>query len=325
LKPLLVSISLFSSMFLLCASPVESPLSHQEGETNVKIFRVKGVVRELKPDDKTIVIRHEAIPDYMEAMTMPFKAKEPAELKALRPGDEISFRLHVNETESWVDEIRMIGRIPPGENQPEGHPPPTPAPVARPGHLLLDFKFTDELGRRVSLNDFRGQALAITFFFTRCPIPDFCPRLSKNFEEASHKLGSLPGAPTNWHFLSVSFDTEFDTPAVLKAYGERYHYDPQHWSFLTGPKEKINELAMLSGVEVKGQDGLFNHNFRTLIIDAAGKLQATFPFGGDLSDIIVHETLQACVATNESVPRDPGGGHAKAEVAGSRAIESDKR
>ena len=88
----------------------------------------------------------------------------------------------------------------------------------------------------MSLGELRGQALAITFFFTRCPIPDFfCPRLSENFQEASSKLSSLAGGPTNWHFLSVSFDTEVDSPGVLKAYGELY-YDPAHWSFLTRPR-----------------------------------------------------------------------------------------
>ncbi|MGD0615846.1 MAG: SCO family protein, partial [Verrucomicrobiota bacterium] len=160
----------------------------------------------------------------------------------------------------------------------------------------------------VSLRDFRGQALAITFFFTRCPVPDYCPRLSKNFEEASRRLASRPGAPTNWHFLSVSFDTAFDTPAVLRAYGSRYHYDPAHWSFLTGPKEEIQELAEISGVVVDPDAGLFNHNFRTLIIDPAGRLQTSFPFGGDLSDAIVGEILKACAASNTIVAGDTNGG-----------------
>ncbi len=310
-------------MLCLWGSALEFPASPHPDGTNIKHFTVTGVVAELKPDGKTIVVRHEAIPDYMDAMTMPFKARDLRELGTLQPGDEISFRLHVGDAESWSDEFRKLGRTRMAEDK-TAAARATPRAADHSGHPLKDFKFTNELGRPVSLNDFRGQALAITFFFTRCPIPEYCPRLSKNFEEASHKLASSPGIATNWRFLSVSFDTEFDTPVVLKAYGERYHYDPQHWSFLTGPKDKINELAMLSGVEVKGQDGLFDHNFRTLIIDAGGKLQKTFPFGGDLSDIIVREMLQACAATNESVPRDPGGGHAKAEVAGSQAIESDK-
>jgi protein SCO1 len=168
-------------------------------------------------------------------------------------------------------------------------------------HPLLDYKFTNELGQRVSLSDFRGQALAITFFFTRCPIPDYCPRLSKNFQEASTRLGLIAAGPTNWHFLSVSFDTQFDSPRVLKAYGEMYDYDPAHWSFLTGSAESVGELARLSDVNFERAAGSFNHNFRTLIIDAAGHLQMVFPTGGDLSSAIVDEILKAANVTNRSL------------------------
>jgi protein SCO1 len=168
-------------------------------------------------------------------------------------------------------------------------------------HPLLDFAFTNELGQPVTLNSFRGQALAITFFFTRCPIPDFCPRLSKNFAEASHQLSQSSNAPTNWHFLSISFDPEFDTPAILKAYGEKYHYDPARWSFITGPKDKLAELARLSNVQVEPDSGLFKHNFRTMIIDAAGRVQMVFPMGGDLSEAIVSEVIKAATARTNKV------------------------
>jgi protein SCO1/2 len=170
---------------------------------------------------------------------------------------------------------------------------------------LLDFKFTNELGQAVSLNDFHGQALAITFFFTRCPIPDYCPRLSKNFQEASQKLSALKDGPTNWHFLSVSFDTKYDTVPVLKAYAEAYHYDPAHWSFLTGPADQIGELARLSDVKFDADGGLFNHNFRTLIIDAAGHLQMSFPIGGNLSNAIVEEIRKAAAVTNAGDSPEP--------------------
>jgi protein SCO1/2 len=108
----------------------------------------------------------------------------------------------------------------------------------------------------------------------------------------------MAGAPTNWHFLSVSFDPEFDTPEVLKAYAEGYRYDPARWSFLTGPKDKIDELAGQSDVQVNRENGLINHNFRTLIIDAVGHLQMIFPTSGNLSDDIVAQILKAAAVTN---------------------------
>jgi len=163
---------------------------------------------------------------------------------------------------------------------------------------LLYYKFTNELGQAVSLNGYRGQALAITFFYTRCPLPDYCPRLSKNFQEASQKLAAMPDVPTNWHFISITFDPANDTPAMLKAYGGSYGYDPNHWSFLTGPPDKIGELAKSCGVEYEPDAGTINHNFRTLIVDAAGRLQMIFPTTGNLTDQIVAELVKAAAVTN---------------------------
>ena len=295
-------IALRFALWLLILSGAKStgspPLSGGEA-TNVRMFVAKGTVTELKPDGRTVVIRHEAISNYMGAMTMPFKVKEPEELAGFHRGDEITFQLHVTETESWVDGITKIGTVPLGENKNPTNSQLAQIQVAPPKHPLLDYKFTNELGQAVSLNDFRGQALAITFFFTRCPLPDYCPRLSKNFQEASQKLKSMTNAPGNWHFLSITFDPEFDSPAMLKTYGESYGYDPAHWSFLTGPADKIGELARQSGVTYESDAGTINHNFRTLIVDTSGHLQMVFPTGGNLSDAIVDEIIKAAGATNQ--------------------------
>ena len=264
----------------------------------------RGVVKEINLDSRKVIIGHEAIANYMAAMTMPFNVKDSRELAGLQRGDEISFRLHVTETESWVDQIIKIGTV---SLPPKKQPVPSSTvetQTVQPNHPLLDYKFTNELGQPVSLNDFHGQALAVTFFYTRCPLPDYCPRLSKNFQEAQQKLESMPAAPANWHFLSISFDTEFDTPAMLKAYGESYQYDPKHWSFLTGPADKIAELARQSGVTYQLEEGTFNHNFRTLIVDASGHLQTVFPTSGDLSDEIVAEIIKAAMVTNQPAPQN---------------------
>ena len=255
-------------------------------------FPASGVVLAVQPDARTIVIRHEAISNYMAAMTMPFKVQNEQTLAGCQRGDKITFQLHVTDTKSWVDHFAKIGSVtlPPEDEKPAAEQPAQPT--------LLDFSFTNELDQAVTLNSFRGQALAVTFFYTRCPLPDFCPRLSKNFQAASQKLAALPHAPTNWHFLSVSFDPQFDSPAMLKAYGETYHYDPAHWSFLTGPPDKIADLARACGVTYEPDGATINHNFRTLIVDASGHLQNVFITGGDLSDEIVAEILKAATVTN---------------------------
>jgi protein SCO1/2 len=260
-------------------------------------------VEEIKFDGRTIVIRHDAISNYMAAMTMPFKVRNQDELANVRAGDEILFQLHVADTESWIDQIKKIGTVELGEKTKPADSQLAQVQVA-PGNPLLDYEFTNELGQAVSLNGFRGQALAVTFFYTRCPLPEFCPRLSKNFQEASQKLEAMANAPANWHFVSISFDPEFDSPAMLKAYGESYQYDPAHWSFLTGPADKIAGLARSCGVTYESDAGTINHNFRTLIVDAAGHLQMVFPTSGDLSDAIVGEIIKAAAATNQPVAQN---------------------
>jgi protein SCO1/2 len=286
-----------TALLTFCAplsSGTAAPATAQPPET--QSFSVKGSVREVRRGAQTLLVSHEAIAGYMEAMTMPFRVKEPIALDALQGGDQITFQLHVTDEQSWIDHISKIGFSAGAEIKPIV-PPPAPA---KPQHRLMDYRFTNELGQAVSLGEFRGQALAITFIFTRCPIPDYCPRLSRNFQEASQALPGMTNAPANWHFLSVSFDPDFDTPERLKAYAERYGYDPQHWSFLTGPRDKIAELAAQSDVTFEPESGFFNHNFRTLIIDAAGRLQTTFPIGGNLSQVIVSEMFKAAAATNAS-------------------------
>jgi len=270
----------------------------ESGESAIRTFSARGVILEIKPDTSQLVIQHQAISNYMDAMTMPFKVKDPAPLAELKRGDRVTFQLNVTADESWVDHLQKIGVVSLPENKTNSRPVETSA--ARPDKSLLDYKFTNELGQAVSFNDFRGQALAVTFFYTRCPLPEYCPRLSMNFKEASQKLEAMTNAPANWHFISVSFDPQADTPEILKSYGRRYGYDPAHWSFFTGPQEKIAELARGSGIKYETEAGTINHNFRTLIINPEGHLQIVFPVSGDLSDQIVSEILKATAKTNSA-------------------------
>jgi cytochrome oxidase Cu insertion factor (SCO1/SenC/PrrC family) len=110
------------------------------------------------------------------------------------------------------------------------------------------------LGRAVSLEDFKGGALAFTFVFTRCPFPTFCPRMSGNFAEAQKKLQTMPNAPTNWHLLTISFDPEFDTPPVLKSYAESFHADSRRWNFVTGDLIDVTALAEQFGTTAEFDD-----------------------------------------------------------------------
>lgn len=220
-----------------------------------KVYLVTGSILELRLDDRTFKARHDEVPGYMPAMTMPFTVTHRNELASLHPGDRVRFQLCVMEEGSWATAIL---RLAPDANAVAPPNADIAARPPRPAHPLMSFAFTNELGAPVRLEDFRGRALAITFFFSRCPIPGYCPRLMKNFDAASRQPAALPNLPTNWHFLGVTFDPEYDTPAVLTAYGKRFGQDPGHWSFLTGPLPQIAELARLSDVQfTRGKEGLF--------------------------------------------------------------------
>jgi len=260
--------------------------------TNVQTFAVQGVVRELKPDGRTVVIRHEEITNYMAAMTMPFRVRETNELAGLRVGDTVTFHLHVTDYESWIDRIARTGQSATVESKPA-----TDASTNAVFRLadIPDFALTNEFGRPVSLHGFQGRAVALTFFFTRCPIPEYCPRLTKNFQGAIQKLKAAPGGPTNFHFLSISFDP-IDTPILLRAYAHQYRYDSNYWSFLTGNIGQIRELAQGFGVPITAEGASYNHGFRTAIFDAAGRLQTIWPVSGDMTDPIVTEVTKAAQA-----------------------------
>jgi protein SCO1/2 len=162
------------------------------------------------------------------------------------------------------------------------------------GDPLPDYTFTNELGQAVSLAQFKGQALAITFIFTRCPFPTFCPQMSRYFRETQEKLKQQTSM-TNWHLLTLSFDPEFDTPAVLKNYAEEYQADPSRWNFLTGALIDVTALTEQFGVQfwrVNPGEPL-SHNLRTVVVDAAGRVQKIFPNNNWTSDELVAEMLKA--------------------------------
>lgn len=276
----------FTLLFLALALQPQA----ETAETAARTFSARGVILDIDTNTPRVTIQHEAITGYMDAMTMPFSVKDVGLLNELKRGDRVNFQLHVTADASWVDHFQKIGTVSLPENTNRS---PAEAMSTPPDKTLLDYKFTNELGQAVSFHDFRGQALAVTFFYTRCPLPEYCPRLSKNFQAASQKLKATANAPTNWHFISVSFDPQADTPQILKSYGEMYKYDPAHWSFFTGPQDKIAALARGSGISYETDGATINHNFRTLIIDPEGHLQMVFPVSGDLSDQIVSEILKA--------------------------------
>ncbi|MEN9546620.1 MAG: hypothetical protein RLZZ356_1352 [Verrucomicrobiota bacterium] len=251
------------------ASPEETP----------REYSVRGVVRRVEPERRSVVVKHDEIPGFMPAMTMPFDVKEPKELQGLKPGDRITFRMLVTTNDGWIDHIQVVG----SDTNATATPPPvritSSVPLLEAGSMLPDYTLTNELGKVIRLSDFRGQVLAFTFIFTRCPYPDFCPRMTDLFGRAQKTLAGQPEAPKNLRFLSISFDPEHDTPELLRAYAERQHYDPAQWTLATGAWDQLEPLTGHFGL-IFGRDvppEKMEHNLRTVVVRPSGQIQAVLP------------------------------------------------
>jgi protein SCO1/2 len=244
--------------------------------STAKTYDARGIVREVAPDRREATIKHEAIPGFMGAMTMDFTVNNTNDLQNITPGDEITFKLRVTETNSWIESVHFVSHV---VEEVTNHVFVFHAPTAelKPGDLLPDFTLTAEDGRPVRFSDFRGRVLAFTFFFTRCPLPDFCPRMDLNFSDARNLLRATPEAPTNWQFLSISFDPENDLPDTLVNYAEYYRQkDADRWLFSVADTNTLAALAPLLDLKIAHEDNTISHNLRTVVLDPQGRITRQF-------------------------------------------------
>ena len=238
-----------------------------------KPYALKGVVVSVDRAGGRVTIKHDEVPGYMEAMTMPFAVSEPKLLEDLRPGDTIEAKLLVGERSSHLEGI-VVSR-PPGT--PSVETIPAPGNYGKPGDAAPATVLVDQEGKAFSLADFKGKAVGVTFIFTRCPLPDFCPRMNLNFSEVERRLAADPKLYGATQLLSVSFDPEHDTPAVLKAFRDPFLKGvpgvvPGHWRFATGTLERIKEFAGFFSLTYLKTGDQFVHSLATAVIGPDGKL-----------------------------------------------------
>jgi protein SCO1/2 len=301
-------VRLFSALCLGLAlvscsrTPESAPPASGSAAAERQIYQARGLILEVKSNEVTI--KHEAIPGYMDAMTMPFAVKNTNELAGLEPGMPVSFRVLVTKTEGWIDQIH---RLAPATNAlPAQTGPAAVIPsgasvrLAREveplqvGDVFPEYHFTNQFGQGFSTGQFKGQALAITFLFTRCPFPNFCPRMATEFSETQQKLLAHSGGPTNWHLLTISFDPENDKPEVLKRYAEGFKCDPARWTFATGDIVDITAVGEQFGLAFwHDETGSLSHNLRTAVIDAAGHVRKIFTGNQWTSDELVQGIVEA--------------------------------
>jgi len=258
---------------VLCAVMASASCGRPSDERQ---FPMQGQVQSLDAPHMLVTVKHEEIKGFMPAMTMPYEVRSADALDGLAPGDLINATLVVYSNGAYLTGIRKFGQAPLEKTAEE-----TPAPAARsglallkPGEAVPDAPFVDQDGKKRHFSGFKGSPVIITFIYTRCPLPTFCPLMDRHFATMQKPLRS-DSAFARVRLVTVSFDPLTDTPAVLKAHARSLNADPSRWTFLTGDRDDIDRFAARFGVLVSrapADPRDITHNLRTAIIDSQGRL-----------------------------------------------------
>ena len=236
-----------------------------------KQYQLTGQILDLKPETKEVLVKHEDIPGFMPAMTMPYKVEDANLLSGKQPGDLITATLVVGETEAHLSTIAKTGHAPIADAT---APAITDSQILKPGEAVPDTKLVDENNASRPLTSLKGHRVALTFMYTTCPQPDFCPLMDRNFAALQAEIKKTP-ALADVRLLSVSFDPAHDTPQVLKTHAQALGADPAVWHFVTANADDIKAFTMKFGVtaEPSGESpAIITHNLSTAVIDPDGRL-----------------------------------------------------
>lgn len=241
-------------------------------------YSIKGKVVNVDKRGGAVTVAHEAIPGYMEAMTMPFKLKDSFWLDVMTDGDRLQATLVVSGTQSWLEEVVVVHETPDTSGV-------TAALEPKPGDEVPDFALNNQDGKRISIRQYRGRALLLTFIYTRCPLPDYCPLMTERFGDIENSLAGEPALYANTHLLSITVDPEYDTPQVLRQYAAkesaahrgRGRQTFAHWELATGSKDQVKAVAGFFGMQYWQEGDQIIHSLRTALIGPDGKLIKLYP------------------------------------------------
>jgi protein SCO1/2 len=264
-----VSVAILAAVVALALSAVSCNKSTSSG----KRYHLKGTVVSVDQRAHMVNVDADAIPGFMDAMMMPYSVKPASELDRLAAGDAITADVVVQGDNYWLENITITGHtIPPAPAKPtaEMHIPTA-------GESVPDFEFTNQSGQRISLKQYRGKAVLLTFIYTRCPFASYCPRITSEFAEINRQLQADPALFEKTHLLSISFDTAHDTPKVLREYGFSYGHTRQpsffrHWEFAVASAEQLPKVAHYFGLTYEQDGATITHSLSTTVIGPDGRI-----------------------------------------------------
>jgi protein SCO1/2 len=242
-------------------------LAASVGCNRTKKYPLQGEVVAKNAATGEITVNHGDIPGFMAAMTMPYRVKDPAVVQELQPGDKIAAEVVLGKDESdyWLEDVRITDESARGQVK-----PPAAPPMLMPGERAPDLALINQDDRTIHLSDFAGKALLVTFIYTRCPMPNFCPRLSSQFARIHDELKKNPEDYSKTHLLTISFDPKYDSPAVLRKYGLAYLDGDQsgfsHWDFASTNPEDLARVAQEFGLQYQEEDNQISHNMSIVLI-----------------------------------------------------------
>jgi protein SCO1/2 len=239
-------------------------------------YPLSGVVKRVEKELQHVTIDHEAIPGFMDAMAMSFSYDDRALLERLRPGDQVKGTLRVETENGLVSQYQLRDlAVTKAAAKRDVTGPVQPRSGARQleiGDDVPDFTMTNQEGQALKLSDLRGNVVVLTFIYTRCPLPDFCPLMDRKFSELAEHLRSSPGRARSVRLISLSFDPDHDTVDVLRKHAKIRGAAPPLWSYAVAAHDELAKIAGPLGLFYGPSKDEIAHNLCTAIIDREGKL-----------------------------------------------------
>jgi protein SCO1/2 len=274
-----------------CRSTAKSQRSGQTS-SSAKRYSVRGKVISVDAKDGVISLDTEAIPGFMEAMTMAYTLQDPSIASGLHTGDRIAAKLQVGAQGAVLSEVVVT------QQAELNRKPAAQYHVPQAGEAVPNFRLLNQSGRWIDIRQFHGKVLVLTFIYTRCASSQYCPLMSRNFAKLDTSLAADPRLYAKTHLLSVSFDPRYDTPAVLRSYGGAYtgRYTKetfQHWDFAAPNQKQLASLLQWFDVGVTSTDGkVMQHSLSTAVIGPDGKIRYWYPTNSWTPEQLLHDVQQ---------------------------------
>ena len=320
-------LAVFVAMTLgACSKPAQQAAQSQTQQAsrqasapaNAKVYHLHGKLLSVDAANNALIIDGDDVPGFMSAMTMPYPVRDKADLTKANPGDEITADIVVPaDSSAYLQNIVVVKK---GDGKAPASPSSEREP--QPGDAVPDFALLDQNGKRIHLSSYRGSALLVTFIYTRCPFPDFCPLVSKNFAQIYLQTKSNPEMSEHMRLLSVSFDPDHDTPAALRAYAKKFDATTGgnpfgRWEFAVVPKDELTKVTGFFGITLAENKDQITHSMSTSVITPDGKI---YSWHDDTdwkpSDLIADATATLSPVSAQSTPELRNAGHAIAQPSG---------